>query len=301
MCTALPGIRVLALLAVLLMVAAMAPAQVADTPARPVVDVVGDGKIDWSKDQVRARGVGFAPKSAKTPGQIAVLAREAALVAAERNLLKVIAGVHVTSETTVENLVLTQDTIRTRVNGLLRGAIIISEKPFGDDGYEVVLAVDLHGETAALAQSIDLPVQLKAVNPQVTLVPAPKPVPQPAPEKAPDGYTGLVIDCRGLELARSMCPRLLDQTGVNLWGPSTVSADLVTQRGIAGYFHAPNDLDIAMRVGKRPLVVKALRASGGKTFKTDAVLSPADAETVIAENAKTLFLDKLNVAFLVDD
>ncbi|OPZ85680.1 MAG: hypothetical protein BWY76_01312 [bacterium ADurb.Bin429] len=98
-----------------------------------------------------------------------------------------------------------------------------------------------------------------------------------------------------------MCPRILDQTGGNLWSTLTVSADLVNERGIAGYFASLDDPDLADRVGKRPLVVKALRVSGGKFFKTDAVLSPADAERVRAENAKSLFLDKLAVAFLTEN
>jgi len=282
-----------------------------------VVDVIGDGKIDWSKEEIRARGIGFAPKFAKTPGQITALAREAAIVAAERNLLKVISGVHITSETTVENLVLAQDTIKTRVKGLLKGAVIVSEKPYGDDGYEVVLAVNLLGDKASLSQSIDLAAQFKATNPEVTVLPpAPKeepvvepvevpkenPVTQIPPAQAtqPDEYTGVVIDCRGLGLSRSMCPRILDQTNANLWGTLTVSAEIVNERGIAGYYHSLDDPTITERVGKHPLVVKALRVSGGKVFKTDAVLAPADAELVRAENTKTLFLEKLNVAFLVE-
>ncbi len=284
-----------------------------------VVDVIGDGKIDWSKEEIRARGIGFAPKFAKTPGQMTVLAREAALVAAERNLLKVINGVHVTSETTVENLEVTQDIIKTSVKGLLKGAVIVSEKPFGENGYEVVLAVNLYDEKNALSQSIDLPVQFKAANPGVTIVPTtpkedPKsditPVITPpvtpsvtpsAPEQQPERYTGLVIDCRGLGLARSMCPRILDQTGGNLWSTSMVSVELVNERGIAGYFTTLDDPALLDRVGKHPLVVTALRLGGGKQFKTDAIVSPADAELIRTENQQALFLDKLNVAFLTEN
>ncbi|HEY3378708.1 MAG TPA: hypothetical protein VGL77_14570 [Armatimonadota bacterium] len=288
-----------------------------------VVNIIGDGKIDWSQQEVRARGIGFAPKFAKTPAQITVLAREAAMVAAERNLIKVIYGVHVTSDTTVENMVLTQDTIKTSVKGLLKGAVIVSEKPYGDEGYEVVLAVNLYGDKASIAQSIDLVGQFKAANPGATVVPStpkvetPKPAepaaptpPAPAADPAPPaqlisaaqpgGYTGLVIDCRDLGLSRSMCPRILDQTGANLFGTLTVSEEMVNECGIAGYYQSSDDPTLPERVGKHPIVLKALRVSGGKVFKTDVVLGPADAEFVRAENAKTLFLEKLNVAFLVD-
>ncbi|HEX2951766.1 MAG TPA: hypothetical protein VHV83_19700 [Armatimonadota bacterium] len=287
----------------------------------PVVDIIGDGKIDWSKDQLRARGIGFAPKKTKSPALAMAQAREAAIVIAERNLLKVINGVHVTSETTVENLIMTQDTIKTKVSGLLRGAVIVSEKAIGTDGYEVVVAVNIFGGDSSLAESIDLADQLKTSNPDMTIVPVAQPQeptvkpvtpPQQAAQQQPTppqttvvpdqtaGYTGLVVDCRGFGLTRSMCPRILDQTNTNIWGTVTVSEEIVNERGIAGYFKSMNDQNVKARVGNHPLIIKALRTSGGKVFKTDAVLSPADAEIVRAENAKSLFLEKLNVAFLID-
>lgn len=275
--------------------------------ATNVIDIIGDGKIDWSTGELRARGTGFAPKFAQTPGQITALAREAAIVAAERNLLKVINGVQVSAETTVENLIITQDTIKTQVKGLLRGAVIVSEKPFGDQGYEIVLAVNIVGGKTSLARSIDLADQFKTANPAVTILPTTTPQPnhQPTdttvvPTTGRDGYTGLVIDCRGLGLSRSMCPRIVDQTNTNIWSTLTISADLVNERGIAGFYQSIDDPTITERVGKHPLVVKALRANGGKVFKTDAVISPADTELIHAENTKTMFLEKLNVAFLVD-
>ena len=285
----------------------------------PVVDVIGQGKIDWSKTELRARGLGFAPSFAKTPSQIKALARIAAITDAERNLLKVINGVEVTADTTVENLIVAQDTVKTRVSGLLQGAVIVSEKPGDDNSYEVVMAVNLYGDQSSLSRSIDLASQFKRMDPAATVLPAQEPAnkpadpapptppaatdpqpPPPATAPLPEDYTGLVVDCRGLELARSLCPRILDQANTNLWGTLTVSTELVNERGIAAYTTALTDPALAERVGKHPLIVKALRVSGGKSVKTDAVLSPADTEFVRAENAKTRFLDKLNVAFLVD-
>ena len=275
-----------------------------------IVTVIGEGKVDWTKEEIRARGIGIAPKYAKTAGQITALAREAAIVAAERNLLKVINGVQIISETKVVDLVLASDIIKTRVSGLLRGAVIVSEKPFGEDGYEIVLAVNLCGGKVSLSQSIDLSAQFIDINPETivspeeTIVePTPDPVVEPIkepvpPKTPPNGYSGLVIDCRGLGLTASMCPRILDQSDENLWAMLEVSAEVINSRGIAGYFQSLDDKLIGDRVGKNPLVVKALSVSGGKVFKTNAVLATAIAELVRTENKKTLFLENLNVAFL---
>jgi hypothetical protein len=74
----------------------------------------------------------------------------------------------------------------------------------------------------------------------------------------------------------------------------------VNEKGIVGYYLSENDPTIVERVGKNPLKIIALRTAGGKSFKTDAVISPANAELIRTENAKTMFLEKLNIAFLTD-
>ncbi|MEI6520862.1 MAG: hypothetical protein WCO98_12610 [bacterium] len=275
-----------------------------------VVDVKAEGKIDWSKEEIRALGIGMAPAFAANPAQVRIFAREAAIVAAERNLLKVISGVQISSETTVENLVLANDVIKTKVNGLLKGAVIISEKQLTDNSYEVVMAVQMYGKKDSLASSINLADQFKTVNPEIKIIPpvvepTVKPDPTVKPVEPPviapvAGFTGLIIDCRGMGLSRSQCPRILEQNNDNIWGSLTVSADLVNEKGIVGYYLSENDPTIVERVGKNPLKITALRVIGGKTFKTDAVVSPANAELIRTENAKTLFLEKLNVAFLTD-
>jgi hypothetical protein len=268
-----------------------------------IIDVVGDGKIDWSKQEIRALGIGFAPKYETNTAKATVLAREAAIVAAERNLLKAINGVRITSDTTVRDLVVESDVIKTHVEGLLKNAVILSEKAMPQsNGYQVVMGIDLYGDKKCLAEEIDLPKQAEKAVDLILEKSAgkdEKPV-QPVEEKNAE-YTGLVIDCRGLSLVRSMCPRILDQTGASLWSDRTVSTEMINEKGMAGYFRTPDDPELARRVGKHPLLVKALRASGGKDFKTDAVLSPADFERVQTANEQALFLEKLNVAFLVDD
>ncbi len=311
-----PGIGAAVLFALFLLSGVQAqvasPADKAPSADSSIVDQIGDGKIDWSNGEVRAIGIGYAPAFATTRAQMTALAREAAIVAAERNLLKAINGVQVDSEITVENQFVTHDIIKTRVSGLLTGAVILSESVMRDGGYQVVLAVNLVGRTSSVAQSIDLANSFQQANPQTTVVPTTAaPVPNPAPEQAPqstpapppaspEAYTGLVIDCRGLGMVHSLCPRILDQSGQNIWSTLSVSAELVNERGIAGFFESLNDPRLVDRAGKHPLVIRALRVSGGKTFKTDAVVSPADAELIRNVNAEALFLEKLNVAFLVD-
>ncbi len=74
-----------------------------------------------------AAGIGFAPNGA-TGGQALALAREAALVVAERNLLAALLGVCPSAKTT-------------HLEGMLQGAIVVSEASLPDGSYQVVLAL----------------------------------------------------------------------------------------------------------------------------------------------------------------
>ena len=267
----------------------------ANPPAAGVVEAVADGKIDWSKNEIRALGVGLAPKWA-TGVQAEALAREAAITIAERNLVKVVNGVHVASETTVQNLELENDTIKTKVEGLLKGAVILREKKLPEGAYEVVMGINIVGTTQSLASSVGMKDQLvKVMNPP----PPPSDV-KPEPEK-PTDFTGLLIDCRGLVFNKSLCPRIIDQTGRDIWGFYTVSVELANEKGIAAFYRTPEEAAVKNRVGSKPLMLVPIRTDGGKLLKTNAVLAPAQVESVLAANSKTRFLDKLAVGFLVDE
>jgi hypothetical protein len=103
-------------LAVFLMAATAARAQ--DWAREPVGE---GGYIDWSEMKAYATGVGIAPPNT-AEGQRRILANRAAIVVARRNLLEVVKGVRIDSETRVENFIVRSDAISSRVNGALEGA-----------------------------------------------------------------------------------------------------------------------------------------------------------------------------------
>src|SRR6056297_627345 len=84
------------------------------------IEKLENGEIDWTKLIIKAVGIGAPnpdlPQRAQRPA-----AKRAAKEDAKRNLLEIIQGVHVSSETTVENFMLKDDVIKSRVEGVLRG------------------------------------------------------------------------------------------------------------------------------------------------------------------------------------
>jgi len=95
-------------------------------------DELGKGAVNWNEGYIEAVGYGTS-KSTGNRGKDRINARRAAEVSAQRALLEVIKGVHITSESTVQDSMLKDDHIRTRVDGVIKGAQTMDEKVEWED------------------------------------------------------------------------------------------------------------------------------------------------------------------------
>jgi len=163
------------------------------------VESSGPGKIDWTVGEVYATGIGVPPAMATNAAQSRAMTERAAFVVALRNLLEAVKGVRVDSETLVENFMVKSDVIRTRVDGIVKGARIVKKEYLSDGSVEMLVAMSLKGEfmNVLVPENFGRPSfgqapQIKTPTPQkpADLKPAPaqpqpaKPAIQPsAPEK----------------------------------------------------------------------------------------------------------------------
>ena len=246
---------------------------------------------DWNSNTVSAVGTGVPP--ANTRGaQARILARRAAIADAQRQLAEAVHGVQVDAETTVEQMAVTSDIVRTRVSATLRGAKIVSENVTPDGGYEVTMELPMFG-SGSIAQAV-LPQQTEVIpfpTPQEVVVEPSNPSVQ-VTVTTQGGYTGVIVDCRGFGLNPVMSPVIKDVSGVKLYGHQNLDYDMVIRDGMASY---ANDMSQATRAGSNPLVIKAERLDD---HNANPVISVTDGNKMLLENNSSGFLSRTAVVFL---
>jgi hypothetical protein len=274
-----------------------------------VTQQIGSGSVNWGNQVIRATGIG-----APNPNMPLQAARAGALTAAKsvalRNLLEIVKGISLTSETTVENAMVSRDIIITRVEGVLRNFYLVGEPRYMSTGdVEVTVEMPLTGDLS----DVLLTGNFGSGGYGVTTGQAVCPTcgqPWPANRQAPPGmalptgtgaggaFTGLIVDTKGLGLRPAMAPKIVDESGNEIYGSRYVSRDWAVKIGMVGYEKDTNRARTNDRVTNNPLVIRGLKASGPNM--ADIVVSNADAAAIRNAAASMNFLDKCKVMFIVD-
>ena len=103
------------------------------------------GYIDWLSQKVYATGVGIAPKDKQNPTQAKTMAYRAAVVVAQRNLLEVIKGMHINSVTVLEERILDDDKIISKIEGIVQFSQVESSRVLENNAVSVTLSMPIAG------------------------------------------------------------------------------------------------------------------------------------------------------------
>jgi hypothetical protein len=249
---------------------------------------------DWTPaplpgEAIEVIGVAPYPARAESRAHARMQARQAAILDAQQQLVEQLYGVQVTATRRKSNQRIDED-IAAHTEGVLQGARIVAERDRGDM-YEVRMRWTPPSGAGALPQPERQPA-----------LPKPTPVGTPPTRHAPRipmGYTGVVIDARGLGLQPSMSPRLRDAYGNTLWGNLEIAPEVVIEYGLASWARTHAELNhpnLRARIGENPLWIRAIRVQG--VGRNEIILDSADAERLLRENAVGGFLERLAVVFL---
>jgi hypothetical protein len=114
--------------------AAPAPAPAAASMIAPMVE---------KRETLVATGYAvISVQNHKLAAQQRLMAIRASKLDAYRALTEQVYGQHLDASTTVADMVVMNDTFRTRVEGVVYGAVLVSITPVGDDTYETTMSLD---------------------------------------------------------------------------------------------------------------------------------------------------------------
>lgn len=258
------------------------------------VNFQGKG-VDYEQGFVYATGTGRMAYAEDTIG-MEDLAREAAIMDAQRNLVAAVQGARIDSETTVEMKVLTQDTISRKISGIVRYGVIVDEGTAKNGSYYVKMVAPLFG-TNSVAE-----VAFADIQGQVP-IPFPKPeLPkQEVTQVQAHGYTGLIVDAQGFGLEPCMSPVIYDTNGRAIYGVKNINPDFAVNQGMVSYARTMGEATTSnFRAGQDPLVIKAVSVSGGINShnKVNVVVSVEDGNKILAANQAGHFLEDCKVIFV---
>ena len=255
-----------------------------------VVTQLENGSVDYSAQAINSIGIGFVPTNAVNAGQARRMALRIAKQDALRQLIEIVNGLTLTSETTMSGAMV-DDVINTKVRGFIRGARQVGQpKYLSDTSVEVEFTVPMNG----ISDIILPPVTVAAVAANNTGGVGTT----AAPTATAGGVSGLIIDARGLKARPAMAPRILDQNGNAIYGPGKYDRKYAVSNGVAGYSKTLEAAQKDPRVTGNPLVIKGVAISG--TNRTDIVVSNSDVSRIDVADRNGNILKDCRVLILLD-
>ncbi|HIA29037.1 MAG TPA: hypothetical protein EYN81_01950 [Candidatus Marinimicrobia bacterium] len=260
---------------------------------------VDNGAMNYSNGWITATGIGGISPQAQNPGMARGMAVRAAKIDAMRNLLETVLAVAVTSETSVRGAAVENDVIKTKVKGMVKGARI---RDINEDGRHDTNDFRYLSDTSI---EIEMEIHMSGIS-SIVLPPAGYAeaqagvAPPSAGTSAPisGSTTGLIIDARGVGARPAMSPKILDQNGGVVYGPSSFTREYAIKYGVAGY---SKDIEAAKsdpRVVGNPMVVRGIGVQGMNG--TDIVVANGDAAGIRRAETSGKILSSCKVMIILD-
>ena len=238
------------------------------------------GSIDYNGRKVQATGIGFSPQNVINAGQARRAALRIAKQDALRQLIEIVNGVTLTSETTMSGAMF-DDVIKTQVQGLIRGAYQVGDpKYLSDTSIEVAYEVPMAGISDVIIPPAGF---LDPFAPTAGGVAPTGESGETAEAPTTGSITGLIIDCTGLGIRPAMSPQILDQNGGVIYGPGNYTREYAVKNGVAGYARGLDTGKEDDRVKGNPLVVKGVAAAGSNNV--DVVIGNSDIMRIRSANS----------------
>lgn len=252
---------------------------------RDVVEKTAEGTINWSKGVVHARGLGIPSKKLDNTSQRRLKALADAKLDAFSKILEVIQRVRIDGTTRVGDFADKNDIVMSKIETMARSAKMVKEEYLSNGNVKITMEMNLRGGFSQLV----LPEAIRALE---SIQVAKK------MKNLSTGFTGLVVDARGLNAKPVMSPKIFDENDQEVYGPTFVSREYAVQQGVVEYTGDIAEARKHKRVAGNPLTVKGLRTAG--KGQSDIVISNLDASKLISASENIRFMKQCRVVIVVD-
>ena len=255
-------------------------------------DQLKNGSVNYADRTITAIGIGFIPENAINAGQARRSALRISKQDALRNLIEIVNGVVVTSETTVSGAMF-DDEIKTKVKGVIRGAERVGDpKYLSDTSVEVTYQVKMSGISEVLIPPAIISAVLENTGTEK------KSVINKTIDPSSGDITGIIIDAKGLKVRPALAPKVIDKDGGIVYGPGDYSREYAVTQGVVGYSKTIESAKKDSRVKGNPLVIKATGVSGQNS--TDVIIGNEDIKRVGSANTSYGVLKDCRIIILLD-
>jgi len=284
--------------------------------AREVIDYTGVCNINWSQGYIVCEGE-------SQENQTRYEAKVAAKVIAQRNLLEVVKGVRIDSYVVVSDGMVSSRIIKTRVEGVISGAQIISNIYDSSTGYAVAkikleMGKDLLSALLSDPKKLSWNEKIKDAWHSFNFIPTAqasssyttkdistikkilKDLREVGNEEATKyvssildtiedvEYSGVLIDISDVEeFKKAMIVRLVDENGREIYPSNVVSKKTLLRKNTSvGYMYGIEDARVNPRVFSKPYEIKAHKVY--KNRKSNIVLTHKQIEDIKALDKEIL-------------
>ncbi len=187
-----------------------------------VIEKKAKGCINWSKGTVQAKGIGTLSKKFHGDVNDSSAALEDAKLDARLKIFEVVKGIRIDGTTVVGDYAAENNVIISKIEGIVKNAKVVKKEYFSDGTVEVTMEMNFKGGFAQLV----LPREIRPLESIKPMAPV---------KNSSSVFTGLVVDARGLGSKPVMSPKILDETGQEVYGSAFVSREYAVQQGMSGY------------------------------------------------------------------
>ena len=248
-----------------------------------------NGSVNWSSGQIRTIGRA-APKDERDLAVESIPG--SARAHANRQIIELLQQIRIDHSLNVGQYASKNDIILAGLEKTARDAVVLKQY------YTSAMAVELHVETSMYGGFLQLvlPEEIRQI-PKISRQNVSREDPA-RPDGYSDGYTGLIIDARGLGVKPVLNPVIFSEQGHKAYSPEYISREFAVQNGVCKYFCSLDFAKKERRVGARPLVFKGLRLEG--KLNDAIVISMSDYQRLEKVIERHVFLAECRVIIVID-